>query len=84
MARLLYHIANTGTEAPHAFSARILARLKNIPAKVAPTIGIQVMDFEDILPVLLDDYAVNPAICASLNGILMKSTMQRSFAKCGF
>jgi hypothetical protein len=83
MARLLYHVANAGTESPQAFSARILKRLPNIATKVSGGIATTIMNFEDVLPVLLDDYQLTPGLCTSLNAVLMKSTMQKGFARCG-
>lgn len=85
LARMLYHIANNGTESPQALSSRILAKLPAIAEAFAGTIEAQVMNVEDIVPVLLDGYTVNPAVCAELDSTMMdKATLKRSFAKCGF
>jgi hypothetical protein len=79
---MLYRIAQNGTEPPDAFSARIVNRLKMIPDRVGPLMESSVMNFEDVVPILLEDYPLNSYSCGAVSEVLLPETFARSFTRC--
>jgi hypothetical protein len=82
LAKLLYRLAFSGGLPPKVFLAHVMASLDKIPSLVSPIYGLEVMDFETIVPLLLRDFPVNDTACANLAMVLSKGLMQREFTQC--
>ena len=82
VARLLYRAANSGAETPRAFLIRTMNQLKEIPASVQDGYLSRVMDFDEVLPVLLDGFPLSHNLCADLQSTMTKATYMRGFAAC--
>jgi hypothetical protein len=82
LARLMYSIAHSGIEPPEKFLIRILSNLQAIPARVQPTYGTFVLDFESVVPVLLGDLKLDKGGCAQLKSALSDELIQGSFGQC--
>ncbi len=82
LARLLFRRAIRDPESPQKFIARILQRLKNIPAQISMGLALEVMEFDVIVPILLDGLDPDREACADLRATISKTTLLRSFAKC--
>jgi hypothetical protein len=82
LARLMYSIAQSGVEPPEKFLVRIMRRLDDVPAAIVGDYDDRVLEFEEILPVLLKDFPLDAQNCASLRAAVSKELMKKSFASC--
>jgi hypothetical protein len=82
LARLMYSIAQSGAETPEKFLVRILRRLDDIPAAIVGDYDNRVLEFEEVLPVLLKDFPLGAKNCASIRATVSKELMKKSFAEC--
>jgi len=83
LARMMFKLAMNGTESPDSFSARMLGRIAAIPEAVAGKMDHTVMDFEDVVPVLLDGFPLSVDSCGALSGTVSPEMMKGSFKACG-
>jgi hypothetical protein len=82
LARLLYRVAATGIETRPMLLTRILNQLPKVAVAVARRFDQDDMDFETVVPLLLEGMVLNPTVCGVLSSSLSKVTMDRSFASC--
>jgi hypothetical protein len=82
LARLMYALANSGVETPEKFLVRVMRRLKDIPPAILPEYESKVLEFEAVLPILLNDFPLNENSCATLRKSVSKEFMKKSFALC--
>jgi|GEM_PF-6058866 len=82
LARLMYSVANSGVETQEQFLARIMHRLKDIPPAIIVDYDTRVLNFEEVVAVLLKDFPMNSLACAAVRKALSKSEMVRSFSAC--
>lgn len=83
LARLMYRIAMSGMMDPEDMLKRVLDRLKNVSTVVTPLFMQRTMDFEEIVPPLLDGLTLNKDACSAAAATLSGEMMQRSFSQCG-
>lgn len=82
LARLVYQLAQSGVETPDAFSKRIHERLPVLTSRIRSDVRTKMMDFERVIPILLEGFKVNKQACTLLNGAVSKNTIHGSFAAC--
>ncbi len=82
LARILYRASISGVESPRAFLARVMNHLHEIPAAVQDSYLTQVLDFDRVLPVLLDGFPLSHNVCSDLQLTMTKATYMRGFAAC--
>lgn len=82
LARLLFTLAQSGTEDQDAFLVRILRRLHDIPSAIVPLYDTQVLEFEDVLPILLKDFPLDSGNCAAIRRVVSKEMLKKGFAQC--
>lgn len=82
LARLLYRVGTSGSEAPSAFLSRVMNRLSAVADWVAPGFDQEILDVESIIPVLLKDMPLNNGACEALKEGLSAETFERSFSSC--
>lgn len=82
LARLMYAVANSGVETPEKFLVHVMRRLKDIPPAIVPQYDTQVLEFEAVVPILLNGFPLNKMSCGALRRSLSKETMNKSFAPC--
>lgn len=83
LARVLYRIAASGAIDQTELLKRIMQRLSKIPALVAPAFSSRVMDFEEILPILIEGIKLNADSCDAIKATVSKPILLRSFSQCG-
>ncbi len=82
LARLMYRIAMSGVETPEEFLARMIHRLADISPAIVNTYDTQVLNFEDIVPILLKDFPLTPESCGFMRVVLSKELMVKGLAQC--
>lgn len=82
LARLLYRVAKSGSEAPSEFLSRVMTRLPNVADWVAPNFDHELIDVEAIVPVLLEGMPLNRKACKALREGLHRETFEGSFPSC--
>jgi len=83
LARLMYRVAQSGSVSPRDLLQRVLTRLSRVPSLVSPQFHARVIDFEEIVPVLLEGQTLNAVACESMKQALSKPILLRSFPQCG-
>lgn len=82
LARLMYKLSQSGTEAPEEFLSRIIHRLKDIAPAIVKTYDTQILKFEDIVPILLKDFPLQRSSCRDLGIVLSRDLIVKGFAQC--
>ncbi len=82
LARVLFTLANSGVETPEAFLVRIMRRLNQIPEAITGQFELRVLEFGDVLPVLLRDFPLAAPQCAVLVRALSKELLTKNFPQC--
>lgn len=82
LARVLYRIAQTGELTPKKFMAHIMKRLEHIPSAVSTSFSKRVMNFDEILPIVLEGTVLSPSNCHTLEKAMTKAIWQGSFSQC--
>lgn len=82
LARMLYRLSRGGARSSRDLLVQLMTRLQRIPALVAPEFNSKVMDFDQVVPTLLEGLQLSAHDCGVLNMAVGKSTM-RSFPQCG-
>ena len=82
LARLLFALAQSGVESREVFLARVMSRLSAIPAAILPKYNSTILDFEEVVPVLLASFPMNKQSCQILRNSLSKEIMSRSVSQC--
>ena len=83
LARVLYRIARSGAMAPQNLLKHVVLKLNKIPAMVSPSFSTQVMEFEQVLPAILEGITLNPAACEAIRATVSETVLLRSFSSCG-
>lgn len=83
-ARLLYRIAGPDKAAQRQLLQHVMRQLHRVPLMVRPKLDRTIMDFEDIVPVLLDGAKLDTMDCVFLSLTLSKQTLSRRFSQCRF
>lgn len=83
LARLMYRIANSGSMAPEALLKTVLERLNKISGAIPNIFSRRVLDFEEAVPLLLENVQLNTKACDAIKATLSKSLILRSFSQCG-
>jgi hypothetical protein len=82
LARLLYQVAEGGLETKEMLLTRILNQLPKVAIDSARRFDNEYMDFDTIVPILLEGMPLNASICRALGASISKATLQRSFVPC--
>jgi hypothetical protein len=83
LARVMWHLAHSGSESPESFLRRILFNLKNLPAVIEPVYKANALiDGDSVLAPLLKGYEWNEESCALLSQVASLETLRKEFAAC--
>lgn len=82
LARLMYRVALSGIETKEMLLTRILNRLPMVAIESSRRFDREYMDFDTIVPILLEGMPLTGPLCRALDASVSKMTMQRSFASC--
>jgi hypothetical protein len=84
LSRLLYLLALSGAESPRHFQTRIANRLHLLPKKYAPLYNREVLDFDRIVPDLLQGFPLKKgdSNCEALRLVMIQKHLQDSFPQC--
>lgn len=83
LARTLFRMAHLRGTDPKQFLSAVMKRMIHIPRMVRPLLETQIIDFESVLPVLLEGEPLNEERCLILRTAVSKSGLLRSFRQCG-
>lgn len=82
LARLLYQVGGPNKESRRQLLHRVMTRLQYIPPLVSANLHVTVLDFEDVVPVLLQDLPLDAHVCGVLSKTLSKPEMLERFKSC--
>ncbi len=82
LARLFYRLAHHGMLGPQEFLMQVLSRLPYVASEIAPVFDREVMDFDRVVPILLQGIELDSEACGTLSVTVSRATFARSFARC--
>lgn len=82
LARLLYRVGGPDNLSRRRILNGVMSRLHRLPPMVRASMDLTIMDFEDIVPILLEGQALNEESCAALTATLSKRAVLENFKSC--
>lgn len=82
LARTLYRMAISGVESQEEFLVRVMNRLNDISPAITKNYNTQVLNFEQLLPILLKDFPVKKENCRELQNIVSDATTMSEIPQC--
>lgn len=82
LARLLYRLSSNDRSERKQFLARVLRQLHRIPALVGPQMERRILDFDMVVPLLLEGAELDQEDCRALAATISKDSVLRSIRPC--
>lgn len=82
LSRVLYRIATSGLETQEEFLVRMMSRLNDISPAITKDYDTQVLNFEQLLPIMLKDMPLKKANCKELSEVVSDATTMSGIPQC--